>query len=264
MALGDYVDADRYLFQQSFASSATTMSISASVSAGNASSGTGTWGQTGTVVLFSRVNTNETATNFNNIISMSSASYSMSAGYSVSVSWSTAVSSATASWTTSGNVGFIKNIDSNGGVTTSFSGTSGSSTFSSTSTAANSFSSSYVMSFPYAHLSGIRPLNVPGSTQVVPPGDYWLGIMQSTNTGSTNYALQRVAMMTSPGMLYFTASSNNYAEIGNSVAFTTSNWRLGFGSYGTPGNTTTSIGLTGVSTMASNASMYVALIGHTI
>jgi hypothetical protein len=262
--LQNYLDADKYLFQQSFSSSASTLSISASVSAGNASSGTGSWGQTGTVLLFTRSQTNETAASYNTIISYDSKTYSMSAGYSNSVSWSTNASSATASWTTSAAVGWIQNIDGAGGFTSSSSGTSGSSTFSSTSTNANSFSSSYVMTFPYAHLSAVRPVWVPGSGTNMPPGEYWLGIIQSTQTGSTNYPLQRIAMMSNPGMLYFTASSNNsYLEIGNSANISSSNWRLGFGSYSSSGNTTAGIAISQITSMGSNASLYFGIFGQT-
>ena len=259
---GNNVDVDRYIFQQSYGSSITTGAVTASVSAGSASSGSGTWGQTGTVILFSRANTNETNASYNSIISFQSDTYSISAGYSSSVSWSTNASSCSVSWTTSAAVGFIKNIDGNGGFTTSFTGTSGSSTFSSTSTNANSFSSTYIMSLPYAHMSGIRPLFVPGGYALA-PGEYWLGMVQSSTSGSTNDSrIVRNAVMV-PSMLYFTASSNNYAELGNSVAMTTSNYRIGFGSHSASSLTTTNIGLSQVSLMGSNASLYFALDGKT-
>ena len=261
--LGGYVDADKIIFQQSMASSISTGAVTASVSAGNASSGTGTWGLTGTVVMFSRVNTNETNASYNSIVSFASDSYSMSAGYSSSVSWSTNVSSCTASWTTSGAVGFIKNIDAAGNFTTSSSGTSGSSTFSSTSTNANSFSSTYIMSFPYAHMSGVRPLFVPGGVDFV-PGEYWIGHQHNTQSGSTNDSrIARNAVM-QPSMLYFTISTNNYMEIGNSVAMTTSNFRAGFGSHSASSLTTGNMALSQVSLMASNASLYFALDGKTL
>ena len=261
--LQGYYDVDKFMFQQSYSSSASTYSFSASVSAGSASSGSGSWGQSGTLYMMSRLSTNEADANYLSIQSFDSKTYSQSAGYSVSVSWSTNVSSATASWTTSGAIGWIQKIDGAGGITSSSSGTSGSSTFSSTSTNANSFSSSYIMSFPYAHYSGFRPQYVPGSGTQVPPGFYWLAMVQSTSTGSTNYSLQRVAMLSSPGLLYFTATTNNYMEIGNSVAITSSNWRPGFGSYSASSNMTTAIPLTAISAMASNASIYFALDGNT-
>lgn len=252
------------IFQQSFVSISSTISISASVSAGNASSGTATWGQTGTVLLFSRLNTNNTNASFNSIQTFNSNSYTLSAGYSLSVSWSTNASSATASWTTSAAVGYINNIGSNGAVTTTAQTQSGSSTFSSTSTNANSFSSSYGMSFVHPFLSGVRPLFVPSVGATVAAGEYYIGMIQSTTTGTTNYAeLSRLMVSAGPGMLYFTATSNNYLEIGNSVALTTSNWRNGFGSYSSSGNTTTAIALSQVSQMASNASLYFALDGYT-
>ena len=257
----DYIDVNKVLFQQSMASSASTASFSASVSAGNASSGTGSWGQSGTLLMFSRLNTAPGNASFNSIQSFKSFTVSMSAGYSASVSWSTNASSATASWTTSAAVGFLQSINSTGGVTFGSTTASGSSTFSSTSTNANSFSSSYIMSFPYAHLSGVRPTIFPGDGNTIGPNDYWLGVIQSSASGSTNMSLQRNAAMT-PGMLYFTGSTNPYAEIGNSVAITTSNQRLGFGSYSASSQTTTAIPLNQVSTMASNASLWFAMAGY--
>ena len=117
------------------------------------------------------------------------------------------------------------------------------------------------MSFPYAHLSGVRPTIFPGDGNTIGPNDYWLGVIQSSASGSTNMSLQRNAAMT-PGMLYFTGSTNPYAEIGNSVAITTSNQRLGFGSYSASSQTTTAIPLNQVSTMASNASLWFAMAGY--
>ena len=261
--LDGYYDADKYIFQQSMASSISTGAVTASVSAGSASSGTGTWGISGTVIMFSRANTNETNASYNSIISFASNSYSMSAGYSSSVSWSTNVSSCSVSFTTSAAMGFIKNIDATGGFTTGSTGLSGSSSFSSTSNNANSFSSTYAMTFPYAHMSGVRPLYVQAGVDMV-PGEYWIGHIQSSNSGSTNDSrIVRNAVM-QPAMLYFTISTNNYMEIGNSVAITTSNFRPGFGSHSASSLTTGQIGLSQVSTMASNASMYFALDGRTL
>ena len=257
------MNINQVIFQQSLSSISSTLSISASVSAGNASSGTGSWGQSGTVLLFSRLNTNATNASFGSIQTFNSTSYTVSAGYSLSVSWSTNASSATASWTTSAAVGYINNIGSNGAITTTAQTQSGSSTFSSTSTNANSFSSSYGMSFVHPFLTGLRPLFIPHSSGTVAPNEYYIGIIQSTATGSTNYAELTRPMVTSPVMLYFTASSNNYLEIGNSVAITTSNYRNGFGSYSSSGNTTTAIALSQISQMASNASLYFALDGYT-
>jgi hypothetical protein len=262
-----YYDADRYILQQFISSQLTsTHSFSASVSAGSASSGTGSWGCTGTVVMFTRVNTNETNASYQSLASLAgySDTYSFGAGYSASVSWSTNVSSATASWTTSGAVSYIKNIDGAGGFTTTSTGTSGSSTFSSTSNAANSFSSSYIMSFPYAHLSGMRPVFVPGPGAAMTPGEYWIGIQHNTTSGSTNMSLQRPLLYASQGALFFTASSNNsYLEIGNSANIATSNWRPGFGSLSASSLTTGTFGLTAITSMASNASIYFAIDGKT-
>ena len=262
-----YLDLDRVDMYQSFNSSRSTASFSASVSAGNASSGTGSWGLSGTYLMFSRVNTNETNASYNSIISYASNTYSQSAGYSASVSWSTNVSSATASWTTSAAVGFISQIGGDGAVTTGSSGTSGSSTFSSTSNAANSFSSSYVMSFPYAHFSGMRAVYIPAGTNqssAIPPGEYWLGVVQSTATGSTNMpSLMSVASISDAGRLFYTGSTNTYAEIGNSVLFTTGGLRANFGSANVTSATTTQLALSTFSSISSNASMWFALDGRT-
>ena len=93
---------------------------------------------------------------------------------------------------------------------------------------------------------------------------HWLGIIQSTATGSTNYPLQRVAMVTSPGMLYFTGSNNNsYLEYGNSANIASSNYCLGFGSYSATSNMTAAFPLSAITSISSNASMYFALDGHT-
>ena len=51
-------------------------------------------------------------------------------------------------------------------------------------------------------------------------------------------------------MLYFTGSTNNYLELGNSVAITTSNYLHRFGSYSASSQTTTAIPLSQVSLMA--------------
>ena len=260
---GSY-DADKVDMYQSFNSSRTTVSFSASVSAGNASSGTGSWGQTGTLVYFTRVNTNETNASFNSIASQFSTTWSQSAGYSASVSWSTAGSSATASVTTSGAMGFVSNIDSNGAVTTGSTGTSGSTSFSSTSTNANSFSSSFALSFVWSGMSGLRAVYVPGGGTNLPAGEWWLGIAQSTATGSTNMGiLMSCASMSDAGRMVFTNISQNYMEFGNSAAFTTSGMRPMYGSYSASSNTTSTLALSQFSSMASNAALYFALDGRT-
>lgn len=261
----NYLNVNRYAFEQSFASSNTTMSVSGSVSAGNASSGTGSWGQSNTILMLSRVQTADTAASFGSIVTFDSKTVSLSAGYSLSASWSTNASSATVSFTTSAAMGYLKNVDSAGAITTSSTSSSASSSFSSTSTNANSFSSSFVMSFPLGFLSGIRPLWAPGSGTNMPPGEYWVGLIQSTQTGSTNYPLQRVAMVTSPGILYYTGSSNNsYLEYGNSANIASSNFRRGFGSFSASSATTANINLSAITSMASNASMWFAILGKSM
>ena len=258
-------DADMLILQQSISSQASsTLSFSASVSAGNASSGSGTYGQTMTALWFSRVNTNETNASYNSIVSFDSKTYSLGQGYSASVSWSTNASSATASVTTSWGVSYINNIDSAGNITTSSTGTTGSTSFSSTSTNANSFSSSFVLSAPYAHVSGIRPIYFPQAGSNVGGGEYWLGLIQSTNTGSTNMSLQRPLSYATVGIVAFTGSTqNSFLEYGNSANLSTSNIRPGYGSYSASSNTTAAIPLSQVSILGSNASVWFAIAGRT-
>jgi len=263
--LMDYVDVDKVIFQLTGLSQFTTQSFSASVSAGNASSGTGSAVSTFTALFFSRLNTNETNANYNSIITFDSRTLTMAAGYSASASWSTNASSATCSISTSAGFSFVKNIDGAGGFTTSSTTSSGSTSFSSTSTNANSFSSSFVLSFPYANASGWRPLFVPAGGTVMTPGEYWIGLLQSTNSASTNMSLQRNCFLTLSPQAY-TASTNSYVEYGGTTTIGSSNFRLGFGSYSSSGNTTTAIALTAVSAFTSagnaNASLYFALDGH--
>ncbi len=263
--LDGYYDADYGFLQISNSASSTTGSFSGSVSGGSATSGTGSWGLSGTALMWTRLNTNESNASYNSIQTYASNTYSISAGYSASVSWSTAASSATVSITTSGAVGFLKNISDNGATTSSSTATSGSTTFSSTSNAANSFSSSFQLTFPNNHLSGWRVLRWPMAGTNMTPGEYWLGHIWSTNSGSTNMSLQRVCVMSTNAVLAMTmsATQNSYLEIGNSANLTTSNFRLGFGSYSASSQTTTAIPLSQVSIMASNASYYFALAGQT-
>ena len=262
-----YQDVDKINMFQSFNSSRSTASFSASVSAGNASSGSGSWGLSGTYIIFSRVNTNETNASYNSIISAFSNTYTNTAGYSASVSWSTNASSATASLTTAYTIGFVSQIDTNGGVTYGNTGTTGTTSFSSTSTNANSFSTSYVLSGIYAGMSGMRAIFMPAGglgTTALAPAEYWLGIMQSTNTGSTNMpSLVSVASMSDVGRLFFTASTNNYMEIGNSVPFTTSGIRPIYGSANVSSATTTALNLFTFSSISSHASIWFALDGRT-
>lgn len=90
--------------------------------------------------------------------------------------------------------------------------------------------------------------------------------MVSTNTGSTNMGLQQVAIGNNqPNLIYFAGwnTNNSYLEIGQSQNLSTSNWRLGYGSYSSSGNTSTQIALTQISQMQSNASMYFVIDGNT-
>ena len=269
--LANYQDFDYVMFQQSLNTSASTVSFSGSNSTGASytSGGTGSWGQTGTFILFSRVNTNETNASYNSIISFFSQTYSMGAAYSVTLSNSSFGvngSSGAVVLTTAGAISFIQNIDNTGGFTTTAITTSNTVSFSSSSTNQNSFSSTFGFSFVVAGVTGIRPMFVPGAGTDIPPGGYWAGIIQSTTTGSTGYALQRAVVGAgSVQMLYMTASNQgSYLELGNTAGnIANSNYRLGFGSYSSSGNTTGQIPLTAITSMASNASLWLAIAGQT-
>ena len=176
--LDGYFDIVRVNMLQSFNSSRTTASFSASVSNASSSSGSGSWGLTGTALIFSRANTIPSNASYNSLISYASMTHSMSAGYSASASWNANVSSATCSLTTAYSVGFVSQVGSDGGVTYGNTGTTGTTQFSSTSTNQNSFSSSFGLSGPLAHLSAQRGIFIPAGTglgsSAVPPGEYWL------------------------------------------------------------------------------------------
>jgi hypothetical protein len=225
----------------------TTFSVSGSISAAVASSGTGVWGQSGTVLLMSRASTGTVAQS-TNLISFYSTTYSYEIGQSLSLSQSTNASSATVSWTTSGAMSYIGNINSTGGVTTTSFGTSGSMSFSSTSALGSTFSSSTVFSFASQVMSGLRPILVPVNTSLT-PGEYWLAHIQSSSSASTNYSLQNVASV-APGLLYFTSNSGGYAEIGSTASIAGSNVKQGWGSYSSSGNTTTTLAMSAISGMS--------------
>jgi hypothetical protein len=236
------------MLQQVSSISATTFSISGSVSAGNASSGSGSYGQTGTVALWSRVSSGTNASS-SNLVSFYSNSYSFTLGMSNSVSWSTNASSATVSFTTQVNMGFISSIDSTGGRTVGTFSSTGSTTFSSTSTNANSFSSSFVNSVASALVSGPRPLIVPFVTSLS-QGEYWLAHNMTTNTGSTNYSNQRNLLLSNSGIQNYSTGTLPYAEIGFTASNASSNIQAGWGSYSASSQTTTSIPITQISHMS--------------
>lgn len=259
-------DMDRFLFQASVSMRQTTMSLSGSVSGASTGTGNGSYGMTGTIAMFSRVQTVEGAASSASIASMWSATTTMSNGLTFSLSQSTNAGSATVSYSTTQAIGFIKNIGTDGGVTYSTVSSTGSASFSSNSTAAATFSSTATIgAFANSQLSGVRPWNAPGRPAVFDPGEYYLGVQISSTGGSTSIAsLDRVCSMTSHGFLHFTASTNNYLEIGNSANLSTSNWRPGFGSYSGTASTTGNVALSQITTNASNASLYFAGIGHAL
>ena len=245
------------VLQQATSQSATTFSLSASVSAGNASSGSGSYGVLGTVLLYSRVSTG-TNINSSQIVSFASNTYSYGVGIYQSASWSTNVSSATASYTTSGQISFITSIGSNGAVTTTSTGTSGSSTFTSTSTNANSFSTSFSNSFASQFLSGVRPFYVPMATSMG-PGEYWMAHIRSTNTGTTNAAGLSGIPVQNAGIIAYTTNTSGFLEIGATQSVVSSNVVQGWGSYSSSGNTTTTIALSAISQMSNYQTWFNAM-----
>jgi hypothetical protein len=117
------------------------------------------------------------------------------------------------------------------------------------------------MSFASQHLSAVRPIFI-GVGTTLTPGEYWLGHIQSTNTGSTNYSLQRIVSMNSIGLVYYsTMIGTNYAEVGNSATIGSSNIKWGIGSYSASSQTTTTIPISQISNM-SNMSLYFNLDGN--
>jgi hypothetical protein len=195
------------------------------------------------------------------LFSLFSNTWSYGVGLSNSVSWSTNASSATVSYTTSGAISFLSSFDTAGGVTTGSFGTSGSASFSSTSAAANSFSSSAAATFASQVLSGYRPVIVPFGTSLV-PGEYFLGLIFSTTTGSTNYPLSRNVAMPLPGVVYYTTNTQGYLEIGGTASIASSNVKQGWGSYNGSANTTTTIPITAISNMSQYALWFNALAAN--
>jgi hypothetical protein len=242
-----YVPLSMYrmqLFQSVSGQSATTASYSGSVSSQTSTAGNQTWGQTGTVLLFSRVSTGTNA-NSSRILSFFSQSYSHSVGISESISWSTNASSATVSGTTTGQCGYNSQIDSAGGLTTSSFSTSGSWSFSTTSTNQNSFSSSTVVTFLSGMMSGPRPIIIPFATSLS-PGEYWLANIQSSNSNTTGYNHSRVVNIQQQ-MVGANFITNQYIEIGNSAVVNSSNYIPGWGSYSASSQTSTTIPLSQIS-----------------
>ena len=252
--LEEYLSINHIVVPQQVSSiSATTASVSGSVSAGNASSGTGSYGLSGTVWLMSQLSTGSVAQS-SALVSFFSTNYSLGMGHSISASWSTNVSSATLSYTTSQAISFVSKIDVSGNFTTGSFGTSGSGSGSTTSTNANSFSTSFVASFASQVMSQVRPLLIPAGTSLS-PGGYWLAHAQSSATGSTNLSLQRNLFLSSPGIVAYTTNTSGYAEIGSSATIQSSNYRWGIGSYSASSNMTTAIPLSAISAQ-SNYSHY--------
>lgn len=263
--LEGYADFDRFLFQVSASGRQANLTLTGSASNVNNTSGNGSFGMTGTVALFTRSNTVEGNASSSSIRSYYSVTTTYSQGFTVSQSQSTNAGSATVSYTTTAGVAFLKNIDTLGGVTYSTVTSSGSGSFSSNSTAAGSFSSSFSLNTFNSMFSGVRPWHAPGPTSAIPPGEYWIGAQISSAGGSTGIvSADRAASLTTHAFVHFTASTNNYLELGNVANMSTSNWRPGYGSFSGTASTTGAVALSQITTMASNASLYFAGIGHGI
>ena len=232
------------IIQQITTQATTTQSFSASVSSQTSTSGSGGYGLSGTLMLFSRVSTG-TAANSSQLISYFSDSYSLSIGMSASVSWSTNASSASVSVTTSGRIQFNSSFNSAGMTTGSFGSTS-STTFSSTSTNQNSFSSSFGMTFGSQVMSQVRPLIIPFRTSIS-PGEWWLAHIQSSSSGSGTYSLQRLVNFANPGIVFYTTNTTGYAEIGSTATIVSSNLMQGMGSYSASSQTSTTIPISQIS-----------------
>jgi hypothetical protein len=241
--------------------STSTVSVSASVSAGSASSGSASMGYSNTVMLFSRVSTG-TNVNSSNIVSFFSNSWSYSNGLSASVSWSTNASSATASYSTSAAFGYLQNIDSAGGTTTSSFTTSFSTTFSSTSTNANSFSTSTGMTFNTAMASQVRQVMVPFATSLS-PGEYWMANLVSTASATTNFGGFSNIVRINPQMIFFQPFGAGFAEIGYSATNASSGVLQGRGSYSASSQTSTTIPLSNISGLLSQAQLWFNVVAQT-
>jgi hypothetical protein len=220
--------------------SATTCSLSYSFSSQTSSNANNTWGQSGTVLLYSRVSTGTNASS-SQLVSFFSASYSHSVGISHSITWSTNASSATASFTSTGQVQYNSSIDSVGGLTTSSFSTSGSGSTSSTSTNQNSSSWSHINSFLSSVMSGLRPILIPFATSLT-PGEYWLAHIQSSASGTTNYNHSRVVSI-QPQLICYSTVTANIAEIGGTATLASSNIIQGWGSYSASSNTSAASGI---------------------
>lgn len=240
----------RAQFMQSLSQLSSTMSFSGSVSGGSATSGTGSVGVSKTLALYSRVSTGTNASS-SRIVTFASGSMSQSFGMSASVSWSTNASSATVSFTTSGAIGYIQNIGSNGAVTSGSFGTSGSNSFSSTSTNANSFSSSFAVQFLSSVGSGIRQIQVPLTTTLT-AGEYWIAAGGGATSGSTNMSLQNV-LSASVGYLMYSSATSPFVEYG-STASSTGTQAMQFWGYFGGGGTGSSASTNGFSDNFTNAS----------
>ena len=208
----------------------------------------GSWGMSGTVMLLSRQSTG-TAAASSNLVTFYNTSTSASLGMSMTASASaTNVDFISVNATTSWAMGFISNIDSNGGVTTGSVGTSASFSASTSSAGQNSLTISTTNTYGSLYMSGIRALNFPMNTSLS-PGEYWLGLIFSTSSGSASAKLQNVLSLTQ-FLQVFTSNTAGFLPFGASASTNNSNVQMGWGSYSSSGNTSTTFPITNVSNMS--------------
>jgi len=237
----------------------STRSLSGAISGVINTGATATQGVSGTVAIFTRVNTNKTNASYMSIGSYSTFNYSAGWGYTLSQSQSTNAGSATVSFSTTAGFSFLQNVNSTGGTTTTFQTQSGTSSFSSTGVGAATFGSTFQFTVLNSSASGLKMFWIPANGSSLSAGEYWFGFSQSNASGTTgSYSLQSVL----PGLigyLGYTNSTNSYMEIGASVS-TNSNVQNGFGpitnAFG--GN----FDLSNASQAASNQSLGFALVGY--
>ena len=219
---GQPVSFYRGMFVNSNVTQRSTFSATVGISQSQGSTAsTHSFGTTFTMALFSRVSTGTNA-NSSNLSWFTSNTFSQSVGIFGTQSVATNVSSGTCTVSTSFSIGYIQNIDSAGGTTTSTAGSGGSSSFSSTTNGASTFGSTFIMSLQHAYLSGVRQQNFPlvGSLS---PGEYWFGIQAGTSSGNagganySNLALYsgNVMVISSTSPIYAFGSSSTFSNLTN-------------------------------------------------
>ena len=221
---------------------------STSGAAGSTSGYSGAWGLSGTVMLLSRQSTG-TAAASSNLVTFYTNSTSMSLGMSMTASASaTNVDFISVLATSSWAIGFLKNIDSAGGVTTGSIGTSAAFSASTSSAGQNSLTLSTTNTYGSLYMTGIRPLNFPMNT-LLSPGEYWLGLLFSSSSGSASAKLENVLSLTQQ-LVDFISNTAGFLPFGASASTNNSGVQVGWGSYGTSGNTSTTFPVSNVSNLS--------------